>query len=186
MIKSLHRLLIMLIFIFVSASAYLFSTQNNQTAVSKISNPTSTPNINIQQEDIKPAVLENKKTNKPVDKKTESPPPTTTTSATLEKQKPETVPITIVIENKDYKTAVKPSSSAYEAMSSLREFGQISFSTKNFSGLGYFVEEINGLKNSPSTGFYWTLYINNQEAKVGVSNYFIKANDIITWKYVRK
>jgi hypothetical protein len=186
MTKSLHRLLIILIFIFVSASAYLFSTQNKQTPVSQISNPTSTPKINLQQEDIKPAVLENKKTNKPIDKKIETPPPTTTPNTKTDEQKPETTPIIIAIEDKEYRIEVKPNSSAYEAMNSLKGSGQISFSSKNFSGLGYFIEEINGIKNSPPTGFYWTLYINNEEAKVGVSGYILKPNDLTTWKYVRK
>ena len=125
MTKFLHRFLIILIFIFVSASAYLFSTKNKRTPVSQISNPTSTPKINLQQEDIKPAVLENKKTNKPIDKKIETPPPITTPNTKTYEQKPETTPIIIAIENKEYKIEVKPNSSAYEAMNSLKDSGQM-------------------------------------------------------------
>lgn len=186
MTKSLHRLLVLLIFIFVSALAYLFSTQNNKELVPEISNPTSTPKINLPLEEIKPAVLKNNQAKETVDKKIQTPPPTTPTTNIPPEQKPEVIPITIVVQDKEYKTEVNPDSSAYIAMNTLKENGLITFSSKNFSGLGYFIEEINGIKNNPQTGFYWTLYINNKEAKIGASGYILKSNDIITWKYMRK
>jgi hypothetical protein len=192
MIKSLHRLLIMLIFVFVSASAYLFSTKTNQTAVSEISNPTSTPKINIQPEEVKPSVLKRTESSLVPNKKIGTPLSTTTspsghpTSSPATDDPTETVSTTFTIDNTKYAIKVKPGTTAFEGMIKLKESNQISFSAKKFSGLGYFIEEINGIKNSPSTGFYWTLYINNQEAKIGVSNYILKPNDIITWRYMRK
>ncbi len=184
--KNLYRLLVLLIFIFVSALAYLFSPQNNKEFVPEISNPTSTPKINFPPEEIIPAVLKNNQAEETVDKKIQTPPPTTPTTSIPPEQKPEVIPITIVVQDKEYKAEVNPGSSAYTAMDTLKENGLITFSAKNFSGLGYFIEEINGIKNNPQTGFYWTLYINNQEAKIGVSGYIVKSNDVITWKYMKK
>lgn len=57
------------------------------------------------------------------------------------------------------------------------------FRSKTFSGMGEFVEEINGLKNNPQTGEYWIYYLNGQSAKIGISQQIVKPNDIITWKY---
>lgn len=57
------------------------------------------------------------------------------------------------------------------------------FETKNFGGLGLFVEAINDLKNNLQTGEYWIYYINDESAKLGISQQTVKPNDIITWKY---
>lgn len=190
MTKSLHRLLILLIFIFVSALAYLFLTKNNNAL--QFSNPTSTPRINLEPEDVKPAIIKNRENGTATNKKIGAPPTTTTSPTYPSTYSPtindptETISTTFIIDNQEYAVKIKPETTAYEAMIKLQESNQISFSGKNFSGLGYFIEEINGIKNSPSTGFYWTLYINNQEAKVGVSGYILKPNDIIIWKYMRK
>jgi hypothetical protein len=198
--KQLHRLLIILIFISVSTSAYLLSTpsHNKNTSPPATNTTSSTPKLNTT-EDLTPAILENNDNtpHKIIEKKPEikttettkvpdSKPPATTDITPPELQTEETVPITFIIEGAEYATKVKPNSTAYEAMNALREANKISFSTKSFSGLGYFIEEINGVKNSPRTGFYWTYYINNQEAKVGISTYIIKPNDIITWKFENK
>jgi hypothetical protein len=47
------------------------------------------------------------------------------------------------------------------------------------SGLGNFIDEINGIKGTK--GRYWIYYINNKKASVGVSKYFVKNGDIIKW-----
>lgn len=182
--KYLHRILIILIFISVSSAAYLLSTpknNNNSSNTSTPSSPTST-----QTETLTPAVLTQQKNTKNKSSGQTQPPTPTTSPTIITPVVIETIPIKFKIEDKEYEINVKPSISAYESMNTLRELGKISFSTKVFSGLGQFVEEINGIKNSPNTGFYWTFYINNQEAKIGISNYIIKPNDLITWKYENK
>lgn len=57
------------------------------------------------------------------------------------------------------------------------------FETKDYGNMGLFVNSINNLKNNNQTGEYWIYYINDESAKIGISNYIIKPNDIITWKY---
>ncbi|MBP6859119.1 MAG: DUF4430 domain-containing protein [Candidatus Magasanikbacteria bacterium] len=191
--KYIRRTLLLLIFTAVSAAAYLFSSSHQNAS------PPPKPIILSPQtktEKLIPAVLENKNSEANTNTKTSPPtatqknttttptPPTTTNQSP--KEISETIPITIVISDTSYPIHALPNSTAYQVMDTLRQENKISFSTKNFSGLGYFVQEINGIKNSPSTGFYWTFYINNQEAKVGISNYTIKANDILTWKFENK
>ncbi|MBI2459208.1 MAG: DUF4430 domain-containing protein [Parcubacteria group bacterium] len=84
-----------------------------------------------------------------------------------------------------YEAAVKPGSSVYDLMNELKIDNKINFSGRDYSGLGFFVEEINGVKNNPS-GENWVYYINGQPAPVGISNYKLKNNDIIEWKYEEK
>ena len=51
----------------------------------------------------------------------------------------------------------------------------------NFSGLGFFVESINGIKEG--NGYSWIYYINGKKATVGVSTYRLQNGDLIEWKY---
>ena len=53
--------------------------------------------------------------------------------------------------------------------------------TKNFgSGLGEFVEEINGTK--PAKNEFWAFYVNGKSSNVGASSYFPKDGDSLEWK----
>lgn len=91
----------------------------------------------------------------------------------------------MIISGVKYEAAVKPGSSVYEMMDLLKMENKINFSGKNYSGLGFFIEEINGLKNKPA-GENWLYYVNGQPAQVGVSYYVIKTGDMIEWKYEKK
>lgn len=52
---------------------------------------------------------------------------------------------------------------------------------ENFSGLGFFVESINGIE--AKNGNTWIYYINGKKATVGVSSYKLQKEDLIEWKY---
>ncbi|MDO8592723.1 MAG: DUF4430 domain-containing protein [bacterium] len=97
----------------------------------------------------------------------------------------EKIKMAIIINGINYETEIKVGSSAYDLMNNLRQENKISFSGKNYAELGFFAEEINGVKNNPS-GENWLYYVNGQPAQVGISNYIIKNNDIIEWKYENK
>ena len=97
----------------------------------------------------------------------------------------EKVKAVMLIDGLNYEAAVKPGSSIYDLMNLLKNQNKIDFSGENYSGLGFFVEAINGLKNNPA-GKNWLYYLNGRPAPVGISNYLIKANDIIEWKYEKK
>lgn len=86
-----------------------------------------------------------------------------------------------------YSVSMPEGSTAYDLMATAAaQHNDFSFKGKEFSGLGFFVEEINGLPQDKEKGFYWIYYINGEKAPVGISQYKLKANDIITWKYEKE
>ena len=66
-------------------------------------------------------------------------------------------------------------------MEKLQKTGEVAFKYKTYTGMGKFIEEINGIKNNINQN--WIYYINNLKAQVGVSNYQIEKGDILSWKY---
>jgi len=85
--------------------------------------------------------------------------------------------------DKKYDVEIKDNESVYDLMNSLKEKGRLSFSGKDYKGAGFFVEEINGIKNSTKDNKYWIYYINGKSANIGISQYIIKPGDNISWKY---
>ena len=67
------------------------------------------------------------------------------------------------------------------AMYAFAASSNFSFSGREFSGLGLFVEEINGRKNGD--GFYWTLFINNELSEKGASQTEVSPADSVEWCY---
>ena len=96
------------------------------------------------------------------------------------------IPVNLEIEGAVYKVSVKPGSSVYDAMVQAQETADLDFEGSEFPGLGFFVEEINGLRQDSRAGKYWIYYINGESAKVGISVYIIKTNDFISWKYEKE
>jgi len=95
----------------------------------------------------------------------------------------ERIIINIYVESKKYEAELVEGDNVYDLMDNLKNQGALNFKTKKYGGMGYYVEEINGLKDSPLKGMFWIYYINDAPAKTGISNYFPKAGDVITWKY---
>lgn len=58
---------------------------------------------------------------------------------------------------------------------------ELEFKTKEFSGLGVMIEEINGLPNKD--GYYWILYINGSPSDTGAESAKVSSGDVIEWKY---
>ena len=84
------------------------------------------------------------------------------------------------INNEIYETEITKEMSVYDFMTQLKNENKITFKDKNYSGMGKFIEEINGIKNG---GKNWIYYVNNKKAEIGVSNYKIINGDIVSWKY---
>lgn len=94
--------------------------------------------------------------------------------------------IKAVIETPDltYDVLVPEGSTVFDLMIKAdSQYDDFSFKGREFSGLGFFVEQINGLAQDKEKGFYWIYYVNGKKAPVGISQYKLKNNDIITWKY---
>jgi hypothetical protein len=96
--------------------------------------------------------------------------------------KAEEISVSLIISGIKFDTAASAGSSVYDLMVKLREEKKIDFKGKDYSGLGFFVEEIDGVKNNQA-GNNWFYYVNGQQAPVGVSSYKIKNNDVVEWKY---
>lgn len=108
-----------------------------------------------------------------------------------EKEKRENLPTSPDIKNikvslnvldKTYTINIEDEATVYNMMKNLQSIKEnnFSFKAKEYSGLGYFIDEINGIKGAP--GKYWIYYVNNIEASVGVSKYILEDGDSILWK----
>ncbi|MBI2627425.1 DUF4430 domain-containing protein [Candidatus Nomurabacteria bacterium] len=73
-----------------------------------------------------------------------------------------------------------PNTIFYDALAQAKTAGAISFSGKNYPGLGFFVTDIGTLHSGNGKNLLY--YVNGKEATVGVSSYLLKNGDIIEWK----
>lgn len=71
--------------------------------------------------------------------------------------------------------------SAFEATMRFASSTRLDVVTSYHQDLGYFVEELGGVKNA--NGKYWTLYINGAYSALGASNARLTEGDVVTWKY---
>lgn len=105
----------------------------------------------------------------------------TSTVAKIEEAKSQTIEGTVLVGETRYVSTVEIGKTAYDLMEAART-GGFSFETEYFSGLGFFVTSIGGIKNDPSGGRYWTLYVNGERSNLGASNYILISGDSIEWK----
>ena len=93
------------------------------------------------------------------------------------------IKVVIYIGGKNIEFFVPDGSTVYDAMVllSASQTADFSFKAKAYPGIGYFIEEINGIKNTG--GKYWTLYVNGKYATVGASDYKLLAGDKVEWEY---
>ncbi len=94
------------------------------------------------------------------------------------------IKVTLTAGNNKYDISAPKGATVYGAMAKLASSTSFSFGARYYSGLGYFIDSINGIKNA--NGNYWTLYVNGTYATVGASAYLLSANDSVEWKYTNK
>lgn len=85
------------------------------------------------------------------------------------------------IDDIKYESEISSPISVSDFMEKLKSEGKINFKEKNYAGMGKFINEINGIKNSGEKN--WIYYVNGQKANIGVSNYKINPGDVVSWKY---
>ncbi|MFH1405280.1 MAG: DUF4430 domain-containing protein [Patescibacteria group bacterium] len=100
----------------------------------------------------------------------------------------EAVSVSLVAENNavldEYGEFILPAgASAYDLMVVAQEKGEFVFTGKEYEGMGYFVETVNGVAGDVEANMFWIYYINNEKAQVGVSAYELKEGDVIKWSY---
>lgn len=84
------------------------------------------------------------------------------------------------IDGKKLETTIAEKENVYDFMTKLQTEGKINFKEKTYTGMGKFIEEINGIKNGEK---YWIYYVNGKKAQIGISNYKINPGDVVSWKY---
>ena len=82
-----------------------------------------------------------------------------------------------------HKITLAENSTVADLMNKAKSENLITFETKEYPSLGLFVLSINGVKSNDTPGYNWTYYINGERAPVGISNYIVKENDVISWTY---
>jgi len=90
---------------------------------------------------------------------------------------------TLVVQGKSITLVIPERGSVYDMMNLARHEHLITFKEKEYSGMGFFIQEINGIANDSKAGRYWIYYINGKKASVGVSTYEVKLNDNTNWQY---
>ena len=91
---------------------------------------------------------------------------------------------TLAVGETAYTVDVTPRATVINAMNQLVTEGRITYTSKNFPGLGVFIDSINGTKSGD--GMQWILYINGSPATVGAGSLEIHEGDVIEWKYEKE
>ncbi len=181
-----HHVSLWLLLLFITAiSGYYAFSDNLSDSIKDASSqietlPTSTPDLKTTTSFNNPVKIKLTKTtaNEPKPTYVNSKPETSTTTPA------NTILAVLYVNDQKLETEIKPNATVFELMSQLQAENKLIFNGKQFGGgLGFFVESINGVKNNDQKNYYWTYYVNGVEARVGISTYKIKSDDIISWKY---
>ncbi len=88
---------------------------------------------------------------------------------------------TFIIEDKTFSVPFIEGESVFDVMTTAMKKDIFTFGGREFSGIGFFVDELNGKKAERGTNFI--LWVNGKKAVVGVSDYKLLKTDIISWTY---
>lgn len=91
---------------------------------------------------------------------------------------------TLKVNGEAYSIDATPRGTVINAMNQLVASGELSYTSKNFPGLGVFVDSINGKKSGG--GMQWILYVNGTLATQGAGTLEITEGDVIEWKYEKE
>ena len=93
----------------------------------------------------------------------------------------------MVVGDRTYQLRFTTGEKLIDTMKKLQAMSDQPFSmtTKEYAGMGKFVEDINGIKNNTTAGEYWGYYIDGISAQIGASSYILKEGDNIEWKYAK-
>ncbi len=185
--KHLVRLWITLVFLAVASGAYLLLPNTATAPKTTSSTPVVAQNLPWENVATDTAISEPtaKTTPKTAQDKPETPVASSSSTATETPPTPpqNTLAVTMQINGQKYHLNLSEKSTAYDAMTQLVADKKITAVFKEFSGLGYFVDEIDGVKTDKSAGKYWIYYLNDKPAQAGISQYILKNNDSLIWKY---
>lgn len=89
--------------------------------------------------------------------------------------------ITLSIEGHPYSVFVPADSTVLDAMRALTSTSGFTFTGREYTSLGFFVDSINEKKSEKSHN--WILYVNGKLSNTGASQTALKAGDTVEWKY---
>ena len=90
--------------------------------------------------------------------------------------------VTIVINGTSYPVYVPAGATVIDAMNTLASTTDtFTFTGRDYSGLGFFVEAIDGKQGADGSG--WFLYVNGKSSDTGASQTALKAGDTVEWRY---
>ena len=166
------------IFILLIGAAYFIGLQTKNHSV-KIQESSENPAVKSLQDDL---AIENNIESKITQQSETS---QKNNEEQIKQETEKSIDVSLKVQDKDYSTEIKEGSSVYDLMNQLKTQGFI-FSATKYSSLGFFVTEINGVREDRKKSTYWTLYINDKEAMVGASQLILKEGDLIEWKNEKK
>lgn len=88
---------------------------------------------------------------------------------------------TFKVGDKTYPLDIAPNETVIDAMRALASTNDFTFTASEYSGLGEFVDSINGQKGE--NGMYWILYVNGTLSAGGASATVLRDGDSVEWKY---
>ncbi|MFH1711631.1 MAG: DUF4430 domain-containing protein [Patescibacteria group bacterium] len=89
-----------------------------------------------------------------------------------------------VVEDKLYPLSVPVETNVIDLMKLIQDQNDdFSFNGTEYEGMGMLVEQINDTENNMDESMFWSLYVNDELAQVGASQYIIQDGDIINWRY---
>lgn len=95
------------------------------------------------------------------------------------------ITVSLSINDETHEFIVPESISLYDMMKLARQRGIIQFREREFEGVGLLIEEINGISNDIEKDAYWSYSINGRNPSSGITEYSLKANDLIQWRYTK-
>lgn len=90
--------------------------------------------------------------------------------------------IALTVGTSTYQAPLTASHIVIDAMRALADRDQsFTFDGQEYSGLGFFVQSINGV--AAAHGYNWMLYVNGTQSETGASMTKVKLGDRVEWKY---
>ncbi len=89
--------------------------------------------------------------------------------------------LTISIGSTTHHVLAPAGSSVLDTMNVLASEGTLAFTSKEFPGMGTFIESIDGKKNA--NGYYWILYVNEKPSDTGATQTTLGEGDFVEWRY---
>ncbi len=95
-----------------------------------------------------------------------------------------TITVMFVVEHATTSFSIAKGSTAFDLMMAASSSKVITFTGKEYSGLGTLITSINGkASNQNRNDLYWIYSVNGKKATVGVSQYVLHDGDIVSWSY---